>query len=263
MTAPPYTYSTIPQPIVAQQFVDENTALTICAVYSISINYDLTGGGKTVVANVGTPTKTYLMSGTDWIVLGPNIEGVYTDSAFKALFQAASSTLVPYVSPVNGDSMSAQLELWSDSGKTAAVDWGDGTSTTGITVAAGTTPTVVTHTYASAARYSVVVTGGPVPITCYFAAVQATVSFASDQGAAFGNAGSEVIPPSQQGPVVPSMMVAEAIDDPSNFDPLDLETAGREMFSLEANDVPIDPNNFGEWTPEQMARIEAGLNPYE
>ena len=261
MTAPVIFGTTTPQPVVAQQFVDENTSMSICSLYSVTITYNQSDGQKTVMARVGTPNASYLMNNGDWMVLGPNIEGVYSDAAYHALFQtAAANEVVPYVSPAFGDSMSATLALYASAATTATVDWGDGSDPdTDVAVGNDSAPVKLNHTYDEASRYAIKITGADTPpVTCYFQSVLAATSAnlastgevaPANDGGVTTTLGSDV----QMDPDYPQ------IDDTGTY----AERISSGSPTTAAQLSTIDEADFGTWTPEQMARIEAGLPPDE
>ena len=150
-------YNPVPLPITAEQYTNAKTSMNLVKLTSTSTDYTVTPAVRSahVQSNIDN-SKNYVMRDTDWVVVGPNLEAVYTNTQFIALYgPAAGNTMSFSVGTTPSDSMAAQLFAYiGGAAGTLDIDWGDGSVHSTPSVSAGVNP-AVTHKYAVLGSYSV------------------------------------------------------------------------------------------------------------
>ena len=103
-------------------------------------------------------SKSYSVNDTDWIVIGPNLEAVYTNAYFTSLFSSAGGNTMSFtVGPDSADPMSANLIAFvGGAAGTLSIDWGDGSAHSTPSVAVGISAPIA-HAYTMPGRYSILV----------------------------------------------------------------------------------------------------------
>jgi hypothetical protein len=151
--------------MAAEQFTASKTAMAIAKMTSITTAWDAQGVAHVTGAmqSLSTPQHSYLMNATDWVVVGPNVEVVYSDAQFKTIFTKMTGAAITIsLGPGGTDPMSAEGFIWaSGAGGAVNIDWGDnGPHDTGNATPAA--PLALAHTYVGAGDYTVVavLTGG-------------------------------------------------------------------------------------------------------
>ena len=148
-------FNPIAQSVVAEQFTAAKTAMTIVTLVSTMTDYTVIPAVKSGnVQSTSNAAKSYTMRDTDWVVVGPNLEVVYTNARFTALYTAVPGNAMSFaVGPVASNPMSVQLLAYiAGAIGTLDIDWGDGSAHATPAVAIGTNP-VITHVYTSANVY--------------------------------------------------------------------------------------------------------------
>lgn len=151
-------YSTQPSYVSAEQFYAGKTSMSL--VKLLSTNTDYTVSPAAVSANVQSLTgfgQTYVVHDTDWVVLGPNLESVYTNAQFTQLFTGAPGNAMSMtLAPLTNDPMTVQLNVYiAGAAGTLDVDWGDGSAHATPAVVLGANVALLTHTYANPGPYTV------------------------------------------------------------------------------------------------------------
>ena len=109
---PASLYNTAPKSMAAEQFTAAKTAMNLVTLLSTMTDYTVIPAGvrsANVLSN-SDASKSYVMHDTDWVVIGPNTEVVYTNAQFTSLYTAAPGNAMSFtVGPVKTNSMSVSL----------------------------------------------------------------------------------------------------------------------------------------------------------
>jgi hypothetical protein len=143
-------YNPKPQPVTAEQFLAAKTAMTLTTLLATTTDYTInpTGVRSAHCQSHADSGKAYVMNDTDWLVLGPNLEAIYTNTQFTALFGAAPGNSMSFsFGPTPSDPMTVQVIVFiGGAAGTVDIDWGDNTTHYTGSVGVGINPTL-THTY--------------------------------------------------------------------------------------------------------------------
>lgn len=248
-------FTTVPQPVYAEQFV--NVATVLASVTTLSITTDYTTTPPVVSAVVASPTQSYTMQAGDWMVTGPNIEGVYSDALFQATFLAAgASTFTVYATPEGPDPMTVDITVRANASLSVTLDFGDGSSPQVVPVTAAA-PGLINHGYSGEGTYTITGTSGASKVALAYTAIAGIAGYGT-------------------GPMSPSQLML-----PGDPVPMSSETdlgipAGTDLYGETINERIMDPvpneplamsmmvtsvsEASGSYTPQEVAEIEAGLD---
>jgi hypothetical protein len=151
-------YSTSPLLVNAEQYTAGKTSMTLVTLLSTYTDYTLSPAKvKANVQSLVTHGVSYTMNDTDWVVVGPNIEIVYTNAQFQAKYAAsAGNAMSCAVTNDVTDPTQCNMTVWvQGSAGTVDIDWGDGTAHTTGAIPIGTS--AYTHDYVAEGTYSLIV----------------------------------------------------------------------------------------------------------
>ena len=152
-------YNPKPQSVSAEQFTQAKTAMNTTILLATTTDYTVAPAVRTGhMQSLTNAAKNYLMNDTDWVVVGPNLEVVYTDTQFNSLYSVAAGNAMSFsFGPTSADPLTVQLVAFiNGAAGTLDINWGDNTAHATPSVGVGVNP-AITHKYTVESYYTITV----------------------------------------------------------------------------------------------------------